>query len=74
MQRSYKLKKKSNKTMTVPNKRTDINGLTRKEYDKILNNSITYKKASNNLKKKTNAAGKRVLRNKNVLKRMQTNG
>ena len=50
--------------------------LKRKEYDKILNDSITAtcKKANNNIKKKTNAAGKQVLCNIKVLKRMQTNG
>ena len=68
--------KASNKTMTFADKTTNIYRLTREEYEKILNDSITttYKKASNNIKKKINAAGKQVLRNNKVLKRMQTNG
>ena len=41
-----------------------------------LNDSITatYMKASNSIKKKTNAALRQILRNNKVLKRMQTNG
>ena len=67
--------KASNKTMTFEDKITNIYYLTRQEYKKILNDSITatYKKASNNIKKKINAARKQVLHNIKVLKRMQTN-
>ena len=45
--------------MTLSDNATKIYRLTRKEYDKILNDSITtrYKKASNNIKKKINATG-----------------
>ena len=66
--------KASNKTMTFADKKRNIDGLTREEYEKILNNSITatYKKASNNIKRKINAAGKHVLCNNKDLKRMQT--
>ena len=41
--------KTSNKTMTFADKTTNVYGLTREEYEKILNDSITatYKKASN---------------------------
>ena len=48
-----------NKTMALSDKATKIYRLTRKEYDKMLNDSITarYKKASNNIKKKINATG-----------------
>ena len=62
--------------MTFADKTTKIYCLTREEYEKILNDSIsaTYKKASSNIKKKITAAGKRVLRYNKVLKRMQTNG
>ena len=67
--------KASNKTMTFADKTTSIYRLTREEHEKILNDSITatYKKASNNIKKKINPVGKQVLRNNKVLKRMQTN-
>ena len=42
--------KASNKTMTLRDKTRNIYHLTREEYEKMLNNSITatYKKASNN--------------------------
>ena len=51
--------KASNKIMTFADKTTNTYRLTREEYEKILNNSITatYKKANNNIKKKINAAG-----------------
>ena len=76
LKQHLKRMKASNKTMTFADKTTNIYGLTREEYEKILNDSITatYKKASNNIRKKINAAGKQVLRNNKVLKRMQTNG
>ena len=62
--------------MTFADKTTNVYRLTREEYHKILNDSITarYKKARNNIKKKINAAGKQVLHNNTVLKRMQENG
>ena len=68
--------KASNKTMTFTNKTTNIYRLTREDYEKIVNDSITatYKNASNNIRKKINAAGKQVLRYNKVLKRMETNG
>ena len=68
--------KASNKTITFADKTTNVYPLTREEYDKILNDSITAtcKKASNNIKKKINATGKQVLHNNKVLKRMQGNG
>ena len=62
--------------MIFADKTRNIYRLTREEHETILNDSITvtYKKASNNIKKKINAAGKQVLRNNKVLKRIQTNG
>ena len=75
LQQDLRRMKASNKTMTFADKTTNIYRLTREEYDKILNDSITatYKKASDNIEKKINAAGKQVLPNNKVLKRMQTN-
>ena len=62
--------------MTFLDKTTSIYRLTREEYEKILNASITatYKKVSNNIKKKVDAAGKQVLCSNKVLKRIQANG
>ena len=54
--------KASNKTMAFADKTTHIYCLTRDKYDKILSDSITatYNKVNNNIKKKINAAGKKV--------------
>ena len=75
MQQDLKRTKASNKTTTFADKTANIYRLTKEEYDQILNDSITatYKKVSNSIKKKINAAGKQVLRNNKVLKRLQTN-
>ena len=42
----------------------------------MINNSITskYKKASNNIKKKMNIDGKQILKNRQVLNRLEING
>ena len=76
LQKDLRKVKASNKTMTFADKTTNVYRLTREEYEKILNDSLTatYKKASNNIKIKINVAGKQVLRNNKVLKRMQANG
>lgn len=75
MQQDLKRTKASNKTTTFADKTANIYRLTKEEYEKILNDSITatYKKANNNIKKKINADGKQELRNIKVLKRMQKN-
>ena len=58
LQQDLRRMKASNKTMTFADKTTNIYRLTREEYGKILNDSVTatYKKANNNIKKKINAA------------------
>ena len=65
LQQDLRRMKASNKTMTFADKTTNIYRLTKEEYDKILNDSITatYKKANNNIKKKINATRKQVLSN-----------
>ena len=57
-------------TLTFAEKTTNIYCLTREENEKILNDSITatYKKASNNIKKKLIAAGKQNLCHNKILK------
>ena len=59
LQQDLKRMKASNKAMAFADKTTNIYRLTREEYDKILNDSITatYKKASNNIKKKSMPLG-----------------
>ena len=55
LQQDLRRMKASNKTMTFVDKTTNIYCLTKKEYDKMLNDSITatHKKANNNIKKKS---------------------
>ena len=50
--------------MTFADKTTNMYHLTREEYEKLLNDSLTAtcKKASSNIQKKINTAGKQVLR------------
>ena len=76
LQKDLRRMKTSNKTMTFADKTTNVYRLTREEYEKILNDSITatYKKANSSIKKKINVVGKQVLCNNKVLKRTQTNG
>ena len=76
LQQDLKRMRTSNKTMTFADKTINIYRLMKERYDKILNASITatYKKASNNIKKKTNAAGKQNMRSNEILKRIQKNG
>ena len=49
--------------------------LTKEQYNQLIMNSLTfnYKKASNNIKKQINMAGKNLMRDKEVIKRMKTN-
>ena len=49
--------------------------LTKEQYNQLIMNSLTfnYKKASNNIKKQINMAGKNQMRDKEVIKRMETN-
>ena len=70
-----KLIKKSNKTMTFADKTSNMYRLTKEEYEQLIMNSITstYKKANNNINKQINMAGKNLMRDKEVIKRMETN-
>ena len=65
----------SNKTMTFADKTSNMYRLNKDEYDKLINNSITstYKKANKNISKQVNKAGKTILKNKEVIKRMEIN-
>ena len=56
-------------------KTSNMYRLTKEEYDQLIMNSITstYKKANNNIKKQINMAGKNLMRDKEIIKRMETN-
>ena len=73
LKEDIKLIKGSNKTMTSPHKTSNMYRLTTKEqYDQLIMSSITstYKKANNSI---INMAGKNLMRDKVVIKQMETN-
>ena len=61
--------------MTFADKTSNMYRLTKEEYDQLIMNSITstYKKSNNNIKKQINMAGKNLMRDKEIIKRMETN-
>ena len=68
----------SDKTITPADKTANMYRLTKDEYNKMLHNSITsaYKKTNNNIKKRININGKKIIettRNE-TLSKMKTNG
>ena len=50
--------------------------LSKEEHDRLLTNAVTstYKKANNSIKKKIDMSGKRILKNKEILNRVEING
>ena len=75
LKEDIKLIKDSHKTMTFADKTSNMYRLTKEQYDKLIMNSIpsTYKKANSNIKKQINKVGKNLVRDKEVIKRMETN-
>ena len=63
-------------TLTFADKPSNLYKLKKKQYQKMLNDSITttYKKASDNIHNKINTNGKKLMKDKDVLNRMLTNG
>ena len=61
--------------MTFADKTSNMYRLSKSEYDKLIMDSITskYKKANTNIKKQINMAGKNLMKNQEVIKRMQIN-
>ena len=61
--------------MTFAYKTSNMYRLTKKKYGQLIMNSITstYKKANSNIKKQTNKARKNLIRDKEVIKRVETN-
>ena len=70
-----KLINESNRTMTFKYKTSNMYRLTKDQYDHLIMNSITstYKKANNNINKQINMDRKNLMRDKEVIKRMETN-
>ena len=69
--------RQSDKTLTFADKSSNMYRLTKKEYVKMRRNAITstYKKTSNNLKKRIDIKGKQIMENvdKGMLDRMDIN-
>ena len=61
--------------MTFTDNTSNMYPLTKEQYDKLIMKSITstYKKANSNIKKQINKSGKNLMRDKEVIKRMETN-
>ena len=61
--------------MTSADKISNMYRLTKEQYDELIMKSITstYKKANNNIKKQINMALKNLMKEKNGIKRMETN-
>ena len=76
IKKDIQLIKSSDKTVTFVDKTTNLYRLIKAEYDHMINNAITlkYKEASNNIKKQINIDGKQILKNREVLNRLEING
>ena len=63
-------------TLTLSYKTLNLYKLKKEQYKKILNYTITttYKKASDDIHTKINTDGKKVMKDKNIVNRMLTNG
>ena len=76
IKKDIQLIKSSDKTVTFADKTTNLYRLKKAEYDHMINNAINskYKKTKNNKKKQINNGGKKILRNREVLNRLEING
>ena len=63
-------------TLTFADKTSNLYKLKKEQYQKMLNDSITttYKKASDSIPNKINTDGKKLMKDKDILNRMLTNG
>ena len=76
LQHDVKMIRTSDKAMTFTDKTNNMDRLSKDRYNLLLNNSITstYKKSNSNIKKKINTSGKNILKDKEVLQRINMNG
>ena len=76
LNKDIKLLRNSNKTLTFADKTTNLYLLTKEEHDKLLQNAITskYKKVARKIKDKIKKGGKRILNDKDLVKRLHING
>ena len=68
--------KQSKKTLTFADKTSNMYRLSKEEHEQLLTNAVTstYKNANNSIKKKINMAGKQILKNNEILNRVEING
>ena len=76
LQQDIKMIRTSDKTMTFPDKTNNMYRLRKDQYNTLLNNFITstYKRSNSNIKKKINISGRNILKDKEVIQRMDING
>ena len=62
--------------MTSAEKASNMNRLTQEQYQQLIMNFMTslYKKANSNIKNQINMAGKNLMRNNEVIEKMERNG
>ena len=75
LQKDIRLIHNSEKTMTYANRASNIYRLTKEEHNKSIRTTVTsnYKKANTKIKDKINKKGKEILKNKEVLNRLDVN-
>ena len=76
LKNDIKTVKQSKKTLTFADKTSNMYRLSKEEHEELLTNAATsnYKKANNSIKKKINMAGKQILKNNEILNRIEING
>ena len=76
LKNDIKIAKRSKKTLTFADKTLNMYQLSKEEHEELLTNAVTsnYKKANNSIKKKINMAAKQILKNNEILNRIEING
>ena len=76
LKNNIKTGKQSKKTLTFADKTSNMYRLSKEKHEELLTNAVTsnYKKANNSIKKKINMAGKQILKNSEILNRIEING
>ena len=75
LQEDIKVLRNPTKTMTFADKTSNMYRLTKEEHDKLVTNAVTttYKKVNKSIKEKINKEGKRILKDKDVINRLEIN-
>ena len=75
LKNNIKTVKQSRKTLTSAHKTSNMYRLSKEEHEELLANAVTsnYKKANNSIKKKISTASKQILKNNEILIRIEIN-